>query len=74
MIVKCKISRYDPNITKPPFKTIKITECEVDKPDIGDPDGVEFFVRLRNKCLDLGYKIRFYSITSIPYDYEIVVN
>lgn len=72
--VKCIISKYDENITQPPFKTIKIAEVDVQKPD-DDKLGVAFAWNLRKACMRItGEDMQFYTTSSVEgYDYEIVV-
>lgn len=74
MIKKCRIQKYDPNITKPPFKFITLVEeVEVDEPD-NDPGGSEFAFRLWDICDRLGYEFRFYSTSGAKgIDFDIVV-
>ena len=70
---KCVISRYDESITKPPFKTIKLTTIEIDEPDLNDL-GEEFAERLKGGCRMKGYQFKFYTGSKDKnFDYEIVV-
>lgn len=70
---KCVITRYDKTITKPPYLTIPLDECIVEKPEI-DNLGEEFARRLSFACRLKGYEMKFYTQSSeTDFDYEIVV-
>lgn len=71
---KCSISKYDESIKEPPFLTMKIDETVLNKPE-NDYLGEKFAAILRNKCKEMDYKFRFYSLSQDKeYDYDIVVN
>jgi hypothetical protein len=67
------ISRYDETIKEPPYSTIQIDKTLIEKPDV-DNLGEEFYNRIYNQCSKLGYRVKFYTISTHPdFDYEIVV-
>ena len=71
--INCIISRYDETITEPPFKTIRLSTCEVVRP-LTDNGGEKFFENIKNACKTQGYKAKFYTLTSEPrFTFEIVV-
>jgi hypothetical protein len=73
VIKKCKISRYDGTITKPPYVTIQIDKMEVKQPE-KDNLGEEFVERLIQGCVINGYQFKFYTMSEDKdYDYEVVV-
>lgn len=72
-IKKCKISRYDETIEKPPYLTIQIDKMEVRKPE-KDNLGEEFAERLMEGCRAKGHLFKFYTMChDEDYDYEVVV-
>jgi len=73
-IKKCKISRYDETIKKPPYLTIQIDAMEVEEPE-KDNLGEEFYVRLVRGCRNKGYEFKFYTYCGddTNYDYNVVV-
>ena len=72
-IKKCKISRYDETITKPPYLTIQIDKMDVVEPE-ADHLGEELCRRLYSSCSTKGYLFRFYTTSSDDeYNYEVVV-
>lgn len=71
-VKKCIITRYDPNIVEPPYKTIPIDKMEVTELD-DDYLGEIFYHTLVKYCKDKGYVLRFYSLYDGDEDYEVVV-
>ena len=73
MLKNCIISKYDPEITSPPYLTIKLDEVKVDEPEIDDL-GKQFENNLRIACAYKGYTMQFYTTSyEEGFDYEIVV-
>ena len=72
-VKKFMISRYDETIKEPPYKTIKIDEMLVVKPD-KDNLGEEFCERIRKSLNQRGYKFKFYtSSENKNFDFNAVV-
>jgi hypothetical protein len=70
---KIVISRYDESVKGAPYKIIKIAETEIIEPQT-DFLGEIFCKALYDKCREMGYKFKFYTISSNPnYDYEVFV-
>ena len=61
-IVKCRVQRYDPDVTEPPFEFITLGELEIDKPDV-DYLGEQFAENLSKGCYEAGYAFKFYSLS-----------
>ena len=73
--VKCRVKKYDPNITKPPYKFIILGEFTCQPKDENDDYGVEFYARLAGKVREQGYGFKFYSLSiSEHYDFDVVVS
>ena len=72
-IEKCRITKYDASITKPPYETVDIGTMEVIRPKI-DEGGVLFADNLREGCRKQGHDFKFYTSSSKDeFDYEVVV-
>jgi hypothetical protein len=71
--INCIISRYDETITEPPFKTIRLSTCEVVRP-LTDNGGEKFFENIKSACKKQGYNAKFYTSTKEKgFTFEIVV-
>lgn len=72
---KCIITFYDPNIKKPPYKTIDLDSFVIYEPENSSDDGgVDFANGLRSSCKNKGYDFKFYCMSSRKdWDYEVVV-
>jgi len=67
------ISRYDETMKEPPYKTLKIDEMLVVKPE-KDILGEEFCERIRKSLVQRGYKFKFYTSSEIKeYDFNAIV-
>ena len=71
--INCIISRYDETITEPPFKTIRLSTCEVVRP-LTDNGGEQFFENIKSECKKQGFNAKFYTSSENPkFTFEIVV-
>jgi hypothetical protein len=72
--IKCKISKYDINITEPPYELVQVGEFEIDSSvDDGDGNGgVNLYNALMDEVSKLGYNMHFY--TTCPKDTEYKFN
>ncbi len=72
--VKCRIKKYDPAVTAPPYEFITLGDFTCEERDSNDEGGVEFYRQLSIHCIKQGYRIKFYSISKhIDYDFDVVV-
>jgi hypothetical protein len=72
----CRIQKYDPKVTEPPYEFITLEEkVEVSEPVSLDDGGKTFAGRLTRMCDNLGYKFRFYSLSpkQEDVDYDVIV-
>ena len=66
---RCRVQKYDPAVTEPPYTFIELDSFEVIEPDV-DTLGEELYERLAGGCRMLGYRMKFYSLSTSDYDYE----
>ena len=72
-MAKCRIQKYDPDITEPPFEFIDLGEFECHKPE-DDRLGEQFALILSRECALQGFAFKFYSSSSDDnYDFDVVV-
>ena len=72
-MAKCKIQKYNPTITEPPFEFIGVSVGEVDEPEDGS-GGMELAFNLMELCRSQGFYFWSYSLSSDPdYKFEILV-
>lgn len=68
-MIKCKIKRYDPNVTEPPFQFIDLDQFECQ-----DAENDQLYLDLFHTCRKMGYEMKFYSLSSdSDFDYDVTV-
>lgn len=72
--VKCRVQKYDPSVTEPPYQFITLSEFTCEGRDNDDEGGWYFALRLKEECMKQGYIFKFYSLSRHEdYDFDVIV-